>query len=108
LNWKPMARFGQFDESLFTPFLIAIVHRFGHSVRKENHKVAGLMRKHAALITLWEQADHRTTGFQADHLPHTTADSENDGLVITGIHLGQLSCRRIVLGIKQRSVTIRR
>ena len=35
-SWKPMTRFGEFDQSLFAPFFVANVHGFGNSVRKEH------------------------------------------------------------------------
>src|SRR6266852_4056208 len=63
-SWKPMTRFGEFDQSLFAPFFVANVHGFGNSVRKEHYQVSGLVRKHASLIVLWEKTDHWTTGFQ--------------------------------------------
>src|SRR5215472_15258224 len=78
---KVMTRFGEFDQSLFAPFLIVNVHRFRNSVRKKHHQVSGFMRKPTSLIPLREKPDHRAASFQTERLVLTPTLPQDYGWV---------------------------
>src|SRR5215472_16605949 len=102
-----MTRFCELDQSSFAPFFITNIHRLGNPVGKEHDYVPGFMKKYVSLIPLWEKPDHWTAGFQAQHVAHAAAVPQDHGRVVTSVDVGQASCDRIVLGIKQGRVATR-
>src|SRR5215467_11968198 len=66
------------------------------------------MKKYASLISLWKKSDHWTAGFKTTHVALAAAVPQDHGRVVTRVDVGQAAFHRIVLGVKQGRVTIRR
>src|SRR6185436_3137040 len=55
---------------------------------------------------VWQQADDRATFFQPNDLPFSIKLSKNHWRIVSCVHIRQLPCRLVILGVKECCISI--